>query len=748
LEEEDIPSGLWLCHACKMKEKYAKEDEEKEQEKIKLEAAANESSEPMLVEEKQSTEVIKTLSAETTVIEPAENASTDVPMMEEDAMTTTTTTTTDKIEIVDESKKDDEKVIEPAISDEVMLQISEKAEENALASQQKSDEKVEKVQQSPFEALIRAASLLNPRQFELPIEMTEQFNFPGSERAESMKNGRRVKNKRLVELDAHGCVPLPAKLCFNCNKSCKRAPLISCDYCTLYFHQDCLNPPLCALPAGKWMCPNHPQHFIDWNLVSSLSATERLKLWDQYGKSPIDHEVVKLQFFRKVHMKNPPFRIKTKPKRIDEVEIPEIVKFHYENPPELLPSLRDVMRIETLKKRGTVQLEPAKTQLNEINQQLEAIDTARKKLKNIFVDQEDIHHVLEESDKEDEEESVEKSPSPKKSRRSKAEKESEDVEMKSDEVEKVENEKEVKESNVNKSSSDENANQADAEMNKSVEIKSEIQEITENEENKEGILKALELQSINEQLCNLDMDTIKLLAFQRLQQIVNENPNCIQKFQNKDTAAQTVTEIAKWDTHRFPIPLSSNSNGSEKVDEKPVIVRMHDRPFHIRSDEEKASSVALSLEYPLHRSKVRSRAVFTFVNEYLNGKKWFTITPSLDQSVFMRYRSFDIGIGADNHLDLSRFGICANISSKHAVIFFDDVTKQFEMLNYSEFGTEVNGQLYACDFSDHPEDKLCETPTSPLKDKRVAIQSKIKNMLDAKKKIREGTKNETECDLM
>lgn len=25
----------------------------------------------------------------------------------------------------------------------------------------------------------------------------------------------------------------------------------------------------------------------------------------------------------------------------------------------------------------------------------------------------------------------------------------------------------------------------------------------------------------------------------------------------------------------------------------------------------------------------------------------------------------------------------------------------FELINYSEFGTEVNGHLYACDFSDH-----------------------------------------------
>lgn len=29
------------------------------------------------------------------------------------------------------------------------------------------------------------------------------------------------------------------------------------------------------------------------------------------------------------------------------------------------------------------------------------------------------------------------------------------------------------------------------------------------------------------------------------------------------------------------------------------------------------------------------------------------------------------------------------------------VTQMFELINYSEYGTEVNGQLYGCDFSDH-----------------------------------------------
>lgn len=64
------------------------------------------------------------------------------------------------------------------------------------------------------------------------------------------------------ELDPQGLVPLPAKICFECRKSCKQAPLVACDYCSLLFHQDCLDPPLTAIPTGMWMCPNHAEQMI------------------------------------------------------------------------------------------------------------------------------------------------------------------------------------------------------------------------------------------------------------------------------------------------------------------------------------------------------------------------------------------------------------------------------------------------------------------------------------------------------
>lgn len=41
-------------------------------------------------------------------------------------------------------------------------------------------------------------------------------------------------------------------------------PIISCDYCPLHWHMDCLDPPMVAIPARerRWMCPNHIEHLF------------------------------------------------------------------------------------------------------------------------------------------------------------------------------------------------------------------------------------------------------------------------------------------------------------------------------------------------------------------------------------------------------------------------------------------------------------------------------------------------------
>jgi hypothetical protein len=49
----------------------------------------------------------------------------------------------------------------------------------------------------------------------------------------------------------------------------------------------------------------------DRKLLISCSATERVRLWDRYA-GPIDQDAIKVEFFRKAHRRNPPFRFKVK----------------------------------------------------------------------------------------------------------------------------------------------------------------------------------------------------------------------------------------------------------------------------------------------------------------------------------------------------------------------------------------------------------------------------------------------------
>jgi hypothetical protein len=66
----------------------------------------------------------------------------------------------------------------------------------------------------PLDTLIQAAAQLNPKEFELPYEFMEPVPFPGTEK--SIPRSRKGKRKP-HELD-NGFVPLPAKLCHECQK--------------------------------------------------------------------------------------------------------------------------------------------------------------------------------------------------------------------------------------------------------------------------------------------------------------------------------------------------------------------------------------------------------------------------------------------------------------------------------------------------------------------------------------------------
>ncbi|XP_039986806.1 PHD finger protein 12 isoform X1 [Xiphias gladius] len=186
----------------------------------------------------------------------------------------------------------------------------------------------------PFQLLIAAAMERNPTQFQLPSELTCTTALPGSSKRRRKEEllGKPFRRPQ-HELDPNGLVPLPVKVCFSCNRSCRLAPLIQCDYCPLLFHMDCLDPPLTALPAGKWMCPNHVEHLV--LNQKSLSLSSRCQLFDQFQDRMSQH-AVKLDFLRRVHRQNAPNRRTTLQHNKKTIKVPDAIKSHYQNPPPML----------------------------------------------------------------------------------------------------------------------------------------------------------------------------------------------------------------------------------------------------------------------------------------------------------------------------------------------------------------------------------------------------------------------------
>ncbi|KAJ8043273.1 PHD finger protein 12 [Holothuria leucospilota] len=187
---------------------------------------------------------------------------------------------------------------------------------------------------NPFVMLIKAAAIQNPEQFQLPAELMSHAPLPGTTRKRKKEDV--AKNyKKIHELE-NGMVPLPAKVCFHCNKSCRVDPLIQCDYCPLLFHRDCLNPPLTTFPTGRWMCPNHPENGLPE--FAKASYTERCKIYHDVNNR-LNQHAVKLDFLNKVHATGLPWA--EKPTRRKSAEIPSAVKAHYHRPPSLLLQPKD-----------------------------------------------------------------------------------------------------------------------------------------------------------------------------------------------------------------------------------------------------------------------------------------------------------------------------------------------------------------------------------------------------------------------
>lgn len=675
---------------------------------------------------------------------------------------------------------------------------------------------------NPLVTLARAAKMMNPTQFELPKGVAPTMNMPGSSKRKWWGKDRNTQKKLAHELD-NGLVPLPAKTCYICDKSCRVGPLIQCDYCPLLYHMDCLDPPLTSLPTVRWICPNHPENFVDEKLLKSVSHSERLKLWSRF-QGHVNQDAIKLDFLKKAHRKNPLFRIKVKHPLRKTTAIPQAIKDHYNNPPTLLPRVVEPLCSSI----GEITV-PCQERLSEITPEEE-----EDWLSSVVCLQTSIARHLAQS------RSQKNTDGTKPLSSTKPDKPTATIQpVHRDSIDSSSSESFVSDvlcgtdkiSDNERTSFNGSLSSTDCFSNGPLDI------------SKGGAISLLHppgtsfsnsgTSSLNAEI-DVSQKTDSLGVKSRSNSVDSPQPNIVRLNWNSDRPSSVtmpsgknivISAINKSNNTVVTKVLAPNQGGKitgnnvagkniagsnptsilsprggattvkvGSVQGKPPIQSAAkvitvtapptvktsgsitiSTPKVSTANTQNSTNAIVSLNNTLQQcldgsgeielSKLDEKLIqilaWQRLQQLLPNKQSVTTTvtkkgvlnglfsqsenpdvqaravlcplTSKGQPIPMSYRTLNIGTGADMDVCLSQYGHCNYISPKHAMVFYDETTRHYELLNYSEHGTTVDNVLYSCDFSDKPA-------TTPQPTKVVAAVRKIigKN----KQKVKEESKNE------
>eukprot|EP00158_Paraphelidium_tribonemae_P007598 Partr_v1_DN28295_c0_g1_i1_m76097 putative PHD finger protein len=124
----------------------------------------------------------------------------------------------------------------------------------------------------PFSGLIYSMSKMNPQSFGLPDDIKRHFrgihsNDDGDFVADDDERSARPRvdgDSSRLEDDQGRTI-----FCHKCSKTALRSPILACDFCPLYWHLDCVSPPLTDTPPAnrKWLCPAHAEPFSKHRVV-------------------------------------------------------------------------------------------------------------------------------------------------------------------------------------------------------------------------------------------------------------------------------------------------------------------------------------------------------------------------------------------------------------------------------------------------------------------------------------------------
>ncbi|NXE52156.1 PHF12 protein, partial [Casuarius casuarius] len=739
LSEEMLPPGEWMCHRCTVRRKKREQKKELGQVNGLVDKSGKRTTSPTSDADllDRSSSSIRA-NAHARILErrasrpgtPTSNASTETPNSEQNDV------------------------------DEDIIDVDD---DSAIAEMDCGQPQLKR----PFELLIAAAMERNPTQFQLPNELTCTTALPGTSkrRRKEETTGKNVK-KAQHELDHNGLVPLPVKVCFTCNRSCRVAPLIQCDYCPLLFHMDCLEPPLTAMPLGRWMCPNHIEHVV--LNQKNLTLSNRCRVFDRF-QDTISQHVVKVDFLNRIHKKHPPNRRVLQSVKRKGLKVPDAIKSQYRLPPPLLApaAIRDGELIcngipeEPLQKH-LLNTEHLASQSEQQEWLCSVVALQCSILKHLSAKQMTSLWDSEQTEKADIKpvivadgslanpyQAADKAPTPSLYSMSSC---TSGITTQNSLTQLTDSQRLIGSGNtipvlshrqtwprpltppatcgllnhtIGTIVKTENvAGPVSCAQRGSVPVTSMPTSISsscaslettstlqrKNVQTQIGPPLTADLRSMGSPLTATRALTPPQATGDGISAVGSTNRFCSPAPPSDGKVSPSTLSIGS----ALTLPSSLTSNSAAMLDLTNSLKAFLDGEIEINMlDEQLIKFLALQRIHQLFPSKAQSIASSVTSHQQspmgnhievqrkeVQARAVFYPLMGLGGAVNMCYRTLYIGTGADMDVCLTSYGHCNYVSGKHACIFYDENTKHYELLNYSEHGTTVDNVLYSCDFSE------------------------------------------------
>ncbi|XP_065207865.1 uncharacterized protein LOC135836767 isoform X2 [Planococcus citri] len=502
-----------------------------------------------------------------------------------------------------------------------------------------------------FTDIINDASKGNPKQFALPLEYLANIdmNLIGTE-----KDSESFPN----DLDSRDLLKLPARKCYYCKGTCLAGPMISCDFCPAHFHLNCLNPPLCSIPDVKWMCPLHPHHVLERVMKNPSSVTELMSWWSKFSV-PIDDEDVKSNFIEKI--KSLDKRQTNRQLIRSSIKIPDIVKYHYKHPPPRIPCIEQVVR----SKSASV-----------LNNNL---PTSKRATSRCFRTQESVSKTTTSRPELQTSKPADRTqPTATTSQTNNNNQKKYNLRPFKKAKWKIWLEADNELFSRPKKSSDK-AKVVETESSQTSCDTAPIEEVT---------VKSEEIclnDDVPEQLPNPIDPTESNISWKKIENYVIRDIN-----RNFITGGISITTLSE-DIRRILMMQKIK----QLTEDLPPSFTPNANPY--------------PLFHPLLKDNINDA-----LPDRPKGKVRAVLCPLSHRPLTYMYgQSLSIGLGFSNDVCLRNYGNCNFVSEEHAVIFYDKVTNSYELINYSEYNTTVDGVCYTCDISRNTNEKPIIKITKP-----------------------------------